>query len=151
MSTVVDGPYCRMGQTLSAWIEQASGPACTVPAFMTMDGAYVAEPASQAGSVARWFGWLRLEGHGTFALKQSEVHADSVVGEWEVVDDRTARLKLAPRADLPSSALPPFTTLLLVEGDAVGTVVLRPDGASPGGQDDGCRMAFVPEEDPDDH
>jgi len=135
-----------MGQTISAWIEQASGPALTVPAFMTMDGAYVAAPAAQEGEVARWCGWLRLEGHGTFALRMTEAHVGTITGEWEVVDAETARLTLHLRDDLPSSARPPFASLLLVEGNDADSVDLRLDDGGAGGQEHGCRMAFEPEE-----
>jgi hypothetical protein len=98
-----------MRKAISSWLDSASGPALTIPAFMTMDGAYVADPAEQPGDVASWFGWLRLEGHGICALRRGEAHMATTVADWDVVDDRTVRLTLRPPTD--GSKPPPFSSL----------------------------------------
>eukprot|EP00967_Tisochrysis_lutea_P112419 scaffold177516_cov26-Tisochrysis_lutea.AAC.1 len=137
-----------MGAALSSWLDAAGGPAASVPGFMTMDGAFV---ASAPSPLARSFGWLRLEGHGTLLLKPSEVHQLEFHGEWEVLDERTARLKLRLPDDLPDHMRPPCTSLLLLEGDANGTVILRCEGEDGERPDGSCQMEFVPEEHEEGH
>ena len=125
--------------SLASWLDSASGPTLEIPAFMGMDGAYVAE---QRNELSECYGWLRLEGHGTAAIRRTEAHIHTTNADWAVLDPDTVRIVPQPGHEAEFR----FGPLLLTEGEEVGCVLMRPEDPSAACA---CNMRFVPEEDED--
>jgi hypothetical protein len=92
-----------------------------VPAFMLMDGAYLATQ----GHLAQTLGHIRFEGHGTARIKPTEDAPQEYNAEWTVLADDVVRLELTPQLPhLPAA-------LLLSAGEQPDTIEVRAelDGA----------------------
>ena len=112
-----------------------------MPALLRCDGDYRLPSGTAAADddmeLRAWCGWLRFEGNGGCVMKRTVEHVDQVRGEWRVVSADAVRIMLPSNT---ATALPP-RTILVQEGAAVDTVLVRVDGGS---RD--ALFEFVPEE-----